>query len=833
RLLLQLYASQSGLAETGAAGASLRRSLGARIPALAPARGNGSVVLPEVGPEGYAYLAVAAHIGGEDDARGAWLALGERRSGIETLLRDQREPLLWMALLGVLLVTGVATLIARRVADPVRQLVEVTDAVRQGRFDVEVPLAGEDEVGQLTVAFDQMRRDLRHRLEDLDFLRGAQERLASSLDFGRRADIVLALFTDRFTPSRALLLDARSERGPVAVIAESGDTRRFPERDFVPVADGFVRQALAARAVMDLDAAASDATEGMAARLLEGAAAWLAIPLRAGDEVQGLALLGWEDAAELPSAEGRRLLEPLAGITASSLHNARLYRLAALDDVTRLPGATAFEAALRADVERAVAGGPEAVLLRIGLDHLEHVTMRRDVQLARELLRSCAEALLAVVGERLHLGRLREEELGVRLPGASPEQVRQIAESIRARLATVEIPGAEGGDVAGTTASIGVARCPANARSLEFLLDAAGRALAAAQREGGDHVEDAARLGSRAVGGPPFEEGAIFRNEAMVMVVESARRAARSEASVLITGETGTGKEVIASLIHRRSARAKRPFVTVNCAAFPESLLESELFGHERGAFTGAEHRREGRFELADGGTLFLDEIAEMTLSAQVKLLRVLQERQFTRLGGTRTIDVDVRIIAATNRDLEAAVADGSLREDLYYRLNVIRLELPPLRERREEIPPLVDLFLREAAARAGRGPKGLTTAAMDVLYRHPWPGNVRELKNVIERCTVLCEAEQVGPEHLQLDGGSTPDSGGFLAPRSAPRDDLNDRQRRLLDYLARHGRCTNREYQELTGTSPRTGLRDLQDLMQRGLVMREGKRRGAVYRLP
>jgi DNA-binding NtrC family response regulator len=298
------------------------------------------------------------------------------------------------------------------------------------------------------------------------------------------------------------------------------------------------------------------------------------------------------------------------------------------------------------------------------------------------------------------------------------------------------------------------------------------------------------------------------------------------------TGETGTGKEIIANLVHRRSARAKRPFVTVNCAAFPETLLESELFGHERGAFTGAERRREGRFELADGGTLFLDEVAEMTATAQVKLLRVLQERQFTRLGGSRTIHVDVRIIAATNKDLEQAVRDGSFREDLYYRLNVIRLEIPPLRERREEIPPLVDLFLREARHRTGGGPEGLATAAMDVLYRHPWPGNVRELKNVIERCVVLCEATVVGPEHLQLDAGSA-EGGTFLAPRSAPRDDLNARQRKLLDHLARHGRCTNREYYEMAGTSPRTGLRDLQDLMKRGLLVREGKRRGAIYRLP
>ncbi len=339
------------------------------------------------------------------------------------------------------------------------------------------------------------------------------------------------------------------------------------------------------------------------------------------------------------------------------------------------------------------------------------------------------------------------------------------------------------------------------------------------------------RLRSGAVDAPPFEEGAVFRSTVMVEVVEAARRAARTDASVLITGETGTGKEVVATLIHRRSARATRPFVSVNCAAFPETLLESELFGHEKGAFTGAERRREGRFELADGGTLFLDEIAEMSPGAQAKLLRVLQERQFTRLGGTRAITTDVRIVAATNRNLEEAVERKTFREDLYYRLNVVRLEVPPLRERREEIPLLVEHFLGDLRRRHGRAPSGFAPAAMDLLYRYPWPGNVRELKNVVERCAVLCPRDVVEAADVHLEGTGG-DRNAALLPRGAPGDDLNPRQRALLDHLARHGRCTNRDYQELSGTSPRTGLRDLQDLIDRGLVVREGRRRGAVYRL-
>jgi diguanylate cyclase (GGDEF)-like protein len=466
----------------------------------------------------------------------------------------------------------------------------------------------------------------------------------------------------------------------------------------------------------------------------------------------------------------------------------------------------------------------------VSLDQAEHVTLRQGVDASRRLMRAAADALRGLVPDRAQLGRLRGDELAVRAPGATDAEARELAEAIRVRMSRIELPSESDAESLATTASVGIARAPEDAGSAEFLLDAGARALAAAKREGGDRVEEVARVDAGVVEMPPFEEGAIFRNERMVRVVDAARRAARSDASVLITGETGTGKEVIATLIHRRSARAGRPFVGVNCAAFPESLLESELFGHERGAFTGAERRREGRFELADGGTLFLDEIAEMAPSAQVKLLRVLQERQFTRLGGTRTVAVDVRIISATNQELEAAVAAGTFREDLYYRLNVLRLALPPLRERREEIPHFVERFLGDLRRRAGgRGPQGLTPAAMDVLYRHPWPGNVRELKNAVERCAVLCDADLVGPEHLQLDG---PAGGSTHAPRRAPQDDLNARQRALLEYLARNGRCTNSTYTELTGTSPRTALRDLQDLIARGLLVREGKRRGAIYRL-
>jgi DNA-binding NtrC family response regulator len=234
-----------------------------------------------------------------------------------------------------------------------------------------------------------------------------------------------------------------------------------------------------------------------------------------------------------------------------------------------------------------------------------------------------------------------------------------------------------------------------------------------------------------------------------------------SRASVLITGESGTGKELIAEAIHLASPRAKAPFVRLHCAALVESLLESELFGHERGAFTGAVARREGRFKQADSGTLFLDEIGEVPQGTQVKLLRFLQERTFERVGGNETLKVDVRVIAATNRDLQAEIKKGAFREDLFYRLNVVSLELPPLRERRGDIPPLASFFLARYAVENGKQISGFSDEAARAIADHAWPGNVRELENAIERAVVLCGGGQI--ELRQLPSSVVPreDSGG------------------------------------------------------------------------
>ncbi|MCS7091397.1 MAG: sigma-54 dependent transcriptional regulator [Verrucomicrobiota bacterium] len=248
------------------------------------------------------------------------------------------------------------------------------------------------------------------------------------------------------------------------------------------------------------------------------------------------------------------------------------------------------------------------------------------------------------------------------------------------------------------------------------------------------------------------EHELLGNSPAMQELRQLIRKVARTQATVLIQGESGTGKELVARAIYRESPRANGPFIKVNCAAIPENLIESEFFGHEKGAFTGAIAKREGRFELAHGGTILLDEISEISTSVQAKLLRVLQEREFERVGGTRTIKVDVRVIATTNRNLELSVERKEFRQDLFFRLNVVPIHLPPLRERRSDIVPLAEEFIRRFSRKHGVHPKRLSEAAIEALQNHNWPGNVRELQNVVERAVILCtDEERIEPAHLGL----------------------------------------------------------------------------------
>ena len=287
------------------------------------------------------------------------------------------------------------------------------------------------------------------------------------------------------------------------------------------------------------------------------------------------------------------------------------------------------------------------------------------------------------------------------------------------------------------------------------------------------------------------DELLVGSSAALAEVKRVTERVAETPATVLITGESGTGKELVARRLHLLSERRERPFVKINCAAIPEGLLESELFGHEKGAFTGAATRKPGRFELADRGTLFLDEIGEMPLSAQPKLLRAIQENRFYRVGGTTTVEVDVRLVAATNRDLEREVREGGFREDLFYRLNVVPVRLPPLRERREDIPDLVARFAERSSARLRDAPVTFSDAALEVLRARPWPGNIRELENAVERAVLLAEGPLIRPDDLPAEYRDTrgaPPCGGETAPLKARVRSATRRIEReaILEALAR-----------------------------------------------
>jgi DNA-binding NtrC family response regulator len=278
-------------------------------------------------------------------------------------------------------------------------------------------------------------------------------------------------------------------------------------------------------------------------------------------------------------------------------------------------------------------------------------------------------------------------------------------------------------------------------------------------------------------------EGLVGRHPAMVRIYQRIAQIAATPTTVLITGESGTGKELVAHAIHQRSDRRGQPFVAINVAAIPETLVESELFGHERGAFTGAHARRLGKFELAHGGTIFLDEIGSLRLDLQTKLLRALQEREVERLGGSRPVPVDVRVLAATNVDLRQAVRDRTFREDLYYRLNVVPVHVPPLRERREDIPRLVEHFVRKFARDCHRDVRGVSAGALDALTRYDWPGNVRELENVIQRAVVLVARPVIHLEDVPLDV-AMPETVSLLARDTLPLREAADQFER--QYVVR-----------------------------------------------
>jgi DNA-binding NtrC family response regulator len=373
--------------------------------------------------------------------------------------------------------------------------------------------------------------------------------------------------------------------------------------------------------------------------------------------------------------------------------------------------------------------------------------------------------------------------LDVRLPGLSGFDLQQQLANAGAQTSIIFLTGH--GDIPSSVRAI-------KAGALEFLTKPYADAdLIAAIEQGLGRAESqrteararGERLDARIQSAADDHEGgrpAIGQSAEWKDVLRKATQVAATETTVLLQGESGTGKEVVARFIHRASPRKAGPFVAINCAALPDHLLESELFGYERGAFTGAQQPKPGQIELASGGVLFLDEVTEMSAAAQGKLLRVLQEREFQRLGGTRLLKANVRVIAATNRDLRDAVARGAFREDLYYRLQVFDIRLPPLRERADDIPLLVQAFLRDISRAIGRSSVDVTQEAADMLLKYSWPGNVRELRNVLERSAILSDGGPIRGRDLSLRGQP-------VAPSSVPTADLlRTTERRAIEEALR-----------------------------------------------
>jgi len=341
----------------------------------------------------------------------------------------------------------------------------------------------------------------------------------------------------------------------------------------------------------------------------------------------------------------------------------------------------------------------------------------------------------------------------------------------------------------------------------------------------------------------------IGKSVQMQRIFDLIEKVAPTKATVLITGDSGTGKELIARAIHYNSPRQGQPFISVNCGALPETLLESELFGHEKGAFSGAVSQRKGRFELAHEGTLFLDEISEMSPPLQVKLLRVLQEMEFERVGGSHTLKVDVRVVAASNRNLKEEASSGQFRSDLYYRLNVVHVHLPSLRERKDDLPLLINHFLAKYAKENHRESISISSGAMERILDYHWPGNVRELENVIERAIILSDGHEVLVKDLpsavrepsmEVTATATAesqihDAGVLPIPGLNPADRLSDsglkvRQMRAMEFIKTHGFITNKYYSQLAGISERQALRELSELVDLGRLVRVGKGRACRY---
>ncbi len=686
-------------------------------------------------------------------------------------------------------------------------------------------------------AFNQMTSELERRIGELSKLNSAVRNLSGSLD----REHVLARAQETFAEAAGepdgLLLIIGADDEAELVAGRVGDAELDPGRR--PIREGLIRDSLDSTVPRVVTGPFPDGTDFGSPRSAA------TIPFETGRDVRGSVILLYDRADPGLLSSDLEFLSTMAQQVAIALENARLYQLAIEDVTTGLYVHSYFLARLREETDRAVTTGRHLTVLLVALQDVDGVYDSYGPEDGDHLMSRAANRVRQAI-DRMHVtARADRSTIEVMLPETDKEQGITCAREIREALSRTGIALKSKPDRSiALVPAIGLASCPDDAGSAEFLLNEAHGALykAVTDRAGADVVDVSAereRVESRIAN---TAGRFVFRSEKIMELLETVDRIAASDVPLLIQGETGVGKEVLAELTHEKSPRRNHPLITVNCAALPETLLESELFGYEKGAFTGADRRKPGRFELADGGTIFLDEIGEIPPQTQVKLLRVLQDHKVERLGSTAPITVNVRVIAATNRDLQAAIPQGAFREDLYFRLNVISLVIPPLRARKEDIPVLVDHFIELYLENHETIGRRLSPGAMDRLFEHSWPGNVRELRNTLERALVITRDEVIRADEIVFPEAAAPapllsGPGSGAEPRvpvpTGERGDLNQRQERLLEILTRRESISNREYADLMGVSTRTGNRDLRELIEQGLILKVGRRRAAVYRLP
>jgi len=755
----------------------------------------------------------------------------------------------------VVLAAFLSFVVSGRISRPIERLEHGALALSRGAFETRVPSAESGQIGRLTRTFNRMAADLQARMQDLQALNRAMRELSAPHDEATTLDVLLRFCASHSAADSVRILLRNAETNELALHAGG-------RREVAAASPGL---SLAGCIGPFSCASGRRAPNETVASLMPGCRSAIGMPIAFSGQTRGLVLLGFE--RNEPLTVDLELLSTVVAQAAVALERSQLHRLAVQDPVTGLFTPEYFRRLVADAVSLAQQRGlpVSMVALQLGSGDRRPRGLRRFAAMLQE--HKPATAALCHVGAGCchvllpNTARPAAEAFVAAAGTAWVEVARQLPENEVEELRPVGV----------------VVQFPDEAPSAEFLFEALRARIEALPTPGAAAMESDESL-QRA--------GVTAISPAMREVYGTLRRVAPTDMPILLEGETGVGKEVLTNLVHRWSRRTAGPLVKVHCAALSETLLASELFGHERGAFTGADRRKIGRFEQADGGTLFLDEVGDIPLDVQVKLLRVLQEGEVDRVGGTEPVRVDVRVIAATNRDIAQLVAAGQFREDLYYRLQGVVVRVPPLRERRQELAHLVEHFRREVLATGQSQAKTLSTDAMDELYRQDWPGNVRELRNTVVRAMVLARGEVVQRREIlaALAGRS---QGGWRSPAgtessqpdrvaAAPRaevgepvaapagsptlaraardpgaeaavvlprpaaservpdadgDTLPPRLRQLLARITARGTYSTQDHMEATGVSHRTGLRDLQLLVRAGLVERVGSRRGAFYR--